>query len=139
MDECLPDAGVLDKSSCQNAFNIIRFQDKPLMFPSVDTYIQEQHQGHTHLERPGLALTHGTERHVLSSILSLVQEKCSEILTSAGPSFLPICCTHTYIRLSHGMRKDDGSIKPSHHLQVSGPNENRRPSITPRWPTVIQP
>lgn len=45
-----------------------------------------------HLQREVWLGIYGTERHVLFGIcvLSLVQENCSEILASTGPTLVPL-------------------------------------------------
>lgn len=60
------------------------------MFASIDTHMPAAPR--PHLQREVWLGIYGTERHDLSSIcvLSLVQEKCSELLASTAPSLLPL-------------------------------------------------
>lgn len=90
------------------------------MFPSIDTHIHQQHQGHTYREKSGLAVM--VQKDMFFPVYLCCRwfkKNCSEILASTGPSFSPKGIQRC-LRFSYGMR-NYGSIRPSYHPHVSGP------------------
>lgn len=91
------------------------------MFASIDTHICQQHQGHTYREKSGLAFM--VQKDTISPVFVCChwfKKNAQNSWHQQPPPFSPSGIQRC-LRFSHGVRNDDGSIKPSYHPHMSGP------------------